>query len=538
MDHDRKGWVSIFKLTAIASTMLGVQFAWSIQIGQITPLLRVLGVHETLIGLSWLAGPISGMIVQPIVGIWSDRCESKYGRRRPFIAVGAVCVSLALLLISHSREFENLFYSSKEHSHGVAITMSLLGFWLLDLSNNMIQGPARALVADIAPASQQSNGMALVAAMLAFGNFFGYLIGYNDSAIVEAFPFFGTPIRALFTIGAMVMLIFTGITVFGVKEKPFNQSLALGDEENNRPTGSRSVHSATSSNRRNPRNPNPEPYSDISEEEDEEEEEYSYDEEDEDIDERRESQVLLESATSNRYSRARYTTAPPPSSSYLSHLQYHVNSLNRTMKQTCVVSSCISFGWFAFFMFISEWVAEDVFGGDSQADPKSDEYKAFDEGVRFGSLGLAYSALVTLFFSFMIPYFVSYLGERGVLAAGQVVFFLCTFSTIYIHSKTATLVMLALTGIPWATFLVIPFSIVTKYCTDGSNRGIYLAIFNLSVVIPQLFLAIISGPFLGIFPNLDIILATGGVVGLVGAWMAFSIDLPQQRRRNSHLDML
>ncbi|KAK9162127.1 hypothetical protein Syun_003029 [Stephania yunnanensis] len=96
-------------MIAVASIAAGVQFGWALQLSLLTPYVQLLGIPHKWAAFIWLCGPISGMIVQPIVGYQSDRCRSRFGRRRPFIAAGAAFVVLAVLLIGFAADLGHLF---------------------------------------------------------------------------------------------------------------------------------------------------------------------------------------------------------------------------------------------------------------------------------------------------------------------------------------------------------------------------------------------------------------------------------------------
>lgn len=110
--------------------------------------MQVLGIPHTWASYIWLCGPIFGMFVQPIVGYYSDRCECSRGRRRPFIVMGACIVVMVVMLIGFSADLGCMFGDSISYRPR-AITIFVLGFWLLDLVNNMLQGPCRALLIDL-----------------------------------------------------------------------------------------------------------------------------------------------------------------------------------------------------------------------------------------------------------------------------------------------------------------------------------------------------------------------------------------------------
>ncbi|MDX2083881.1 MAG: MFS transporter [Candidatus Melainabacteria bacterium] len=124
--------------------LIGIQFAWSMQIALSSRVLEPLGANPFLFGLIWCAGPITGLLVQPVVGSLSDRTWTFMGRRRPFILLGALLGSLALLAFPFSP----------------TLLIAALLIWVIDACVNVSQGPYRALVPDNVPAPQQpvANG--------------------------------------------------------------------------------------------------------------------------------------------------------------------------------------------------------------------------------------------------------------------------------------------------------------------------------------------------------------------------------------------
>lgn len=143
-----KNRVPLYALAKVASVAAGVQFGWALQLSLLTPYVQELGIPHQWASLIWLCGPISGMIVQPIVGHYSDQSESKWGRRRPFIFTGASLVVVAVLTIAFSADIGRLFGDTQANKTW-AIVVFVIGFWLLDLANNTLQGPCRALLADL-----------------------------------------------------------------------------------------------------------------------------------------------------------------------------------------------------------------------------------------------------------------------------------------------------------------------------------------------------------------------------------------------------
>lgn len=93
---------SVKELAIATAGLAGCQFCWGIQVGYGSKTFEELGMPAAFVSWAWLAGPISGILVQPIVGTISDRYVSKLGKRKPFVLIGLVCVLVSLLLFSHS----------------------------------------------------------------------------------------------------------------------------------------------------------------------------------------------------------------------------------------------------------------------------------------------------------------------------------------------------------------------------------------------------------------------------------------------------
>ncbi|KAF9993225.1 hypothetical protein BGZ65_011295, partial [Modicella reniformis] len=96
--------LSILDITRLTICMLGVQFTWTVELGYGTPYLLSLGIPKSMTALVWLAGPLSGLIIQPTVGVFSDVLDWKMGRRRPFILIGAVFTVFSMYMVAFAHE--------------------------------------------------------------------------------------------------------------------------------------------------------------------------------------------------------------------------------------------------------------------------------------------------------------------------------------------------------------------------------------------------------------------------------------------------
>lgn len=128
------------KIVLVASIAAGVQFGWALQLSLLTPYVQLLGIPHQWAAFIWLCGPVSGLLVQPIVGYYSDNCTSRFGRRRPFIAAGAGLVAVAVFLIGFAADLGHASGDALgKGSKPRAIAVFVVGFWILDVANNTLQ---------------------------------------------------------------------------------------------------------------------------------------------------------------------------------------------------------------------------------------------------------------------------------------------------------------------------------------------------------------------------------------------------------------
>lgn len=189
---------------------LGLQFSFALQQTNMSPIYRYLGADEN-VAILWLAGPLTGLLVQPIIGAWSDNTWTlKWGRRKPFFLVGAILASFGLLAMPFSS----------------ALWMAVSLLWILDAANNIALEPYRAFVADKLPKEQHSFGFLFQSFFTGLGstlaNFTPAIIITLGFVAKDAVAENGIPITVYwaFIIGAITSIVTIGITLFTTKEIP------------------------------------------------------------------------------------------------------------------------------------------------------------------------------------------------------------------------------------------------------------------------------------------------------------------------------
>lgn len=185
---------------------LGLQITFGIESASLSRIYQGFGASVEDLALLWLAGPVAGLLVQPVIGAISDRSWTRFGRRRPFIFVSALVSIFAILQLAFATNL------------ATAIAM----VWLLEFAMNALNAPYRALVGDTLPTSQQGEGFAMQTAFIGLGAFLGALapklLSLAGLSNVSSLDSAAISIRIAFVIAAVCLAISVGWTLFAVKE--------------------------------------------------------------------------------------------------------------------------------------------------------------------------------------------------------------------------------------------------------------------------------------------------------------------------------
>ncbi|KAF2302399.1 hypothetical protein GH714_036186 [Hevea brasiliensis] len=470
-----------------------------------------LGIKHAFSSFIWLCGPITGLVIQPCVGIWSDKCSSKFGRRRPFILAGSLMISVAVIIIGFSADIGYMLGDTEEHcstfkgTRTRAAVVFVIGFWLLDLANNTVQGPARALLADLSGPDQRNSANAVFCSWMAVGNILGFSAGASGSwnrwfpslmsrACCEACG----NLKAAFLVAVVFLTLCTLVTLYFAKEVPIiaSQSHRLSDSapllDDPQQNGlelskSKSDLSILSNSNKNNINKgieqNASPKHGIAN---------SIEDQNESLDDEP-GAVLVNLLTSLR------------------HLPPGMHSVLAVMALTWL-------SWFPFFLFDTDWMGREVYHGDPKGN--SDEVKLYDQGVREGAFGLLLNSVVLGISSFLIEPMCQRMGPRLVWAMSNFIVFASMAVTAIISLisvgeysdgiehviggsafiKIAALIVFALLGFPLAITYSVPFSVTAELTADsGGGQGLAIGVLNLAIVIPQMIISLGAGPWDALF---------------------------------------
>ncbi|KAJ9172176.1 hypothetical protein P3X46_015447 [Hevea brasiliensis] len=504
-------YFSLITLILSCTVAAGVQFGWALQLSLLTPYIQTLGIKHAFSSFIWLCGPITGLVIQPCVGIWSDKCSSKFGRRRPFILAGSLMISVAVIIIGFSADIGYMLGDTEEHcstfkgTRTRAAVVFVIGFWLLDLANNTVQGPARALLADLSGPDQRNSANAVFCSWMAVGNILGFSAGASGSwnrwfpslmsrACCEACG----NLKAAFLVAVVFLTLCTLVTLYFAKEVPIiaSQSHRLSDSapllDDPQQNGlelskSKSDLSILSNSNKNNINKgieqNASPKHGIAN---------SIEDQNESLDDEP-GAVLVNLLTSLR------------------HLPPGMHSVLAVMALTWL-------SWFPFFLFDTDWMGREVYHGDPKGN--SDEVKLYDQGVREGAFGLLLNSVVLGISSFLIEPMCQRMGPRLVWAMSNFIVFASMAVTAIISLisvgeysegiehviggsafiKIAALIVFALLGFPLAITYSVPFSVTAELTADsGGGQGLAIGVLNLAIVIPQMIISLGAGPWDALF---------------------------------------
>jgi maltose/moltooligosaccharide transporter len=216
--------LSIWQIINMNVGFFGIQFSFGLQQSNMSPIYKYLGADEATLPLLWLAGPMTGLLVQPIIGAMSDRTVSRWGRRTPYFMIGAILCSLGLLIMPMS---PTLWFAA-----------GLL--WILDAANNVTMEPYRAYVSDRLNRDQHSLGFLAQSAFTGLAQTLAYLMpsiligmGMNRDAVGDNHIPQAT--MAAFVMGAVFSIVTVWWSIRKVPELPLPPQAI--QEMRARPTG-------------------------------------------------------------------------------------------------------------------------------------------------------------------------------------------------------------------------------------------------------------------------------------------------------------
>ncbi|MBO9717717.1 MAG: MFS transporter [Pseudoxanthomonas sp.] len=445
--------LSFWQIWNMCFGFLGIQFGFALQNANVSRIFQTLGADIEQVPGLWIAAPLTGLLVQPVVGYFSDRTWTRLGRRRPYFLTGAVVATLALLVMPNSP----------------TLWIAAGTLWILDASINVSMEPFRAFVGDQLPPSQRASGYAMQSFFIGVGAIIASLLpwllaksGVANTAAAGEVP---DTVRYAFYAGGAVLLAAIGWTVLRTREYPPE---VLASFEDTPPVPVRGdgaqapmvaamawllaglVLGAVIALRGWDR------------------------------------MLYVLAGMLAAYGALLLVARVLPPGGMIPSIVADLRAMPRTMRRLAVVQFFSWFALFAMWIYTTAAVAGVHYGS---SDPAS---AAYNEGANWvGVLFAAYNGFAALA-AIAIPFMVRVLGLRvshllnlWLGAAGLLSFLL-------VRDPQWLLLSMVGVGFAWASILSLPYAMLSD-SVPATKMGVYMGIFNFFIVIPQLVAASLLG---------------------------------------------
>ncbi len=456
-----KPQLGFWRIANMCFGFFGIQFGFALQNANASRIFQSLGAAVDDLPILWLAAPVTGLLVQPVIGYTSDRTWGRLGRRRPYFLIGAILSTLALVVMPNSPW----------------LWVAAGTLWILDASINVTMEPFRALVGDMLPNRQRSFGFALQSLFIGAGAIIASALPWmlaNWAGVSNVAPDGGIPdtVHWAFYAGAVVFLAAVLWTVVSTKEYSPQELASFGDSAEAAPSAA-----TTRPTRR-----------------------YL-------------SQGLACIAAGILFSAAVAVSGWSPQlhilgvggavfgllqlvvASRQSHgrmdgalvgIMSDLFAMPRAMRQLAVVQFLSWFGLFAMWIYTTSAVTSRHYG---TSDPDS---PLFNEGANWvGVLFASYNGFAAVA-AMLIPWISARIGRRRAHLVNLWLGGAGLVSFLVIDDPRWLLLSMVGVGFAWASILSLPYAILSG-AVPSAKMGVYMGIFNFFIVIPQILAASVLG---------------------------------------------
>jgi maltose/moltooligosaccharide transporter len=482
---------------------LGIQFGFALQNANVSRIFQSLGASIDDLPILWLAAPVTGLLVQPVIGFMSDRTWGRLGRRRPFFLVGAILATLALVAMPNSP----------------VLWVAAGTLWILDASINVSMEPFRALVGDMLPDRQRAFGFSMQSLFIGVGAVVASALpwilanaaGVDNVASSGELP---DTVRWAFYLGAAAFLGAVLWTVISTKEYTPAELSAFGAAAQHasaaQPASGRSTReylvsgaswilagaficSAVAA--------------------------FAWD---------RQLYVLGFGAAA--FGVFQLVAAARQSSGRTGGMLYGIVSdlfqMPRVMRQLAVVQFLSWFALFAMWIYTTAAVTSHHYGTTDAGSA------AFNEGANWvGVLFAAYNGFAALA-AMLIPFVAAHIGRRRAHLLNLALGGAGLISFLFIDDPRLLLLSMVGVGIAWASILSLPYAMLSG-AVPPAKMGVYMGIFNFFIVIPQILAAAVLGLLVRVLFGGESLyaLATGGVLMILAGLATLRVDDHEDRQR-------
>lgn len=480
----QKPRLNFWQIWNMSFGFLGIQIGFSLQLINMSTIFKKLDAPTEGIPMLWIAAPLTGLLVQPIIGSLSDRTWTRLGRRRPFFLTGALLSSCILFFVPNAP----------------FLSVAVLGLWVMDTSFNIAMEPFRAFVGDKLPDQQRTLGFIVQSFFIGIGGTIGgFMPGWLEKLGVTGVAANGVPLNLLwaFKIGAGIFLLAVLWTIFTSPEYP-PEDMAEFEKRRREQKGFEirvkylvigAVMGAILGISRG---------------------------------------ALVEGLGRGKGMMEALTLWHPVCGALIGmaigavlskrEVVTALREMPGTMKQLAFVQFFTWSGLFCMWMFFNLATAQQIFG---TVDPKSPE---FDRGTTFGGNTQALMSIVCFAVAFVLPFMARLTSRRLTHALALCCGALGLLSAGIIHDASLWKLIMVGVGIAWASILSMPYAMLTG-SIPGERMGVYMGIFNFFIVIPEILASLSLEPIIKhVFGNDPVkVVMLGGASMLLAAILTMRV---------------
>lgn len=480
------------ELVRVSAAVMGIEFSYAAETAFVSPTLLKIGVDHQHMTLVWALSPLIGFFVTPLLGSLSDRCRSKYGRRRPFIFLLAIGVLIGLILVPNGEGMGYAFGdipavhsnftaplghrttakqgkedAPKPPSHSWGIFFTILGTVLLDFDADACQSPARAYLLDVTTPEDHAKGLSTFTIMAGLGGFMGYGLGGINWDATAIGVMLGGHLHATFTLITIIFIICVFCTITSFKEIPLEllereeyqqlrDQMVSGEERQDEQKEHDKIATDESVS-----------YGTLDTEQDTaKKDEFMLKPLPVQEPERRPGQVpIVPDAIPSDINYGAPGTEDPAANpkttlrEYLMSIVYMPHSL----RMVCLTNLFCWMAHVCYSLYFTDFVGEAVYGGNPQAPDGSKERELYESGVRFGCWGMSMYSLSCSCYSLIIERLIERYKARRVYVCGLLFYSTGMMMMALTKHPVGVIVFSWTAGVMYSTLFTMPYLLVAHY---------------------------------------------------------------------------
>lgn len=536
----KKSW---WELVRVSAAVMGIEFSYAAETAFVSPTLLEIGIDHTRMTMVWALSPLVGFFLTPVLGSLSDKCNLRFGRRRPFILLLSVGILLGLLLVPNGKTLgkdlgdvyidrsfnvtsNNVTQTDPTADHPWGVVFTILGTVLLDFDADACQSPSRAYLLDVTVPEDHARGLSTFTIMAGLGGFVGYAMGgFNwDNTIIG--ELLGGHMKAAFTMITVIFILCVIFTVTSFAEIPLDKL-------------NKSINMITQTKNCNEETPIPkenETYGTVSNATKITEQDTSFSTEikTEDITpklNKENGQTPNQVSVPQSPELLQETIQQPSLKEYLLSIVYMPNSL----RILCITNLFCWMAHVCYSLNFTDYVGEAVFGGDPKAPEGSMEYLLYEEGVRFGCWGMSMYSLSCSCYSLIIEKLIKRFKAKTVYVGGTFFFGLGMLLMAALKNKVAVIIFSWAAGVMYSTLFTMPYLLVAHYhstnkfeSTENVNKrprglGTDVALVGSMVFLAQFILSLVIGSVVSLVGTTTVYVLASAILSMCGSLSATQV---------------